>query len=215
MYDITVHLYEQMKEDAREKLKRIGRAWLTRGGIRNIKLRQICEEAGVSPGTFTAHFRTLGNFNEILLREWYEPLRESVEHQSHARGNSLEVLKAELRAAIQFICRNSGVLVQLYMDAAMGEKTVFALFRQTKLTHVAHLRNAIRQAMKDGYLIAGDGDAILFYLVGAIGLPIIVFQLMNDKLPPDIRLVENLKNTADEAATIQRMEWALKGISQL
>lgn len=203
-----------MKEDAREKLKRIGRAWLTRGGIRSIKLRQICEEAGVSPGTFTAHFRTLGNFNEILLREWYEPLRESVEHQSHARGNSLEVLKAELRAAIQFICRNSGVLVQLYMDAAMGEKTVFALFRQTKLTHVTHLRNAIRQAMKDGYLMAGDGDAILFYLVGAIGLPIIVFQLMNDKLPPDIRLVENLKNTADEAATIQRMEWALKGISQ-
>ena len=134
-----------MKVDAKEKLKRIGQAWLSRGGIRSLKIRPICEEAGVSPGTFTSHYRTLREFKEIILSEWYEPLRESVERESLAHGSSLEVLKAELRASIGFICRNSAVLVQLYMDAAAGEKSVIALFQETRLTHLAHIRRAVTE----------------------------------------------------------------------
>ena len=201
-----------MKVDAKEKLKRIGQAWLSRGGIRSLKIRPICEEAGVSPGTFTSHYRTLREFKEIILSEWYEPLRESVERESLAHGSSLEVLKAELRASIGFICRNSAVLVQLYMDAAAGEKSVIALFQETRLTHLAHLRRAVIQASKDGYLLAADGDALLSYLMGAIGLPIIVFQSMNGKLPQEIKLLERLKHSAGEVATLERMEWAINGI---
>lgn len=201
-----------MKVDAKEKLKCIGQAWLSRGGIRRLKIRPICEEAGVSPGTFTSHYRTLREFKEIILSEWYEPLRESVERESLAHGNSLEVLKAELRASIGFICRNSAVLVQLYMDAAAGEKSVIALFQETRLTHLAHIRRAVIQASKDGYLLAADGDALLSYLMGAIGLPIIVFQSMNGKLPQEIKLLERLKHSAGEVATLERMEWAINGI---
>jgi len=166
----------------------------------------------VSPGTFTSHYRTLREFKEIILSEWYEPLRESVERESLAHGSSLEVLKAELRAAIGFICRNSSVLVQLYMDAAAGEKSVIALFQETRLTHLAHIRRAVIQASKDGYLLAADGDALLSYLMGAIGLPIIVFQSMNGKLPQEIKLLERLKHSAGEVATLERMEWAINGI---
>lgn len=36
-------------------------------GVRGLKLRALCQEAGVSPGTFTAHFRNLQNFSEELL----------------------------------------------------------------------------------------------------------------------------------------------------
>ena len=201
-----------MKVDAKEKLKRIGQVWLSRGGIRSLKIRPICEEAGVSPGTFTSHYRTLREFKEIILSEWYEPLRESVERESLAHGSSLEVLKAELRASIGFICRNSAVLVQLYMDAAAGEKSVIALFQETRLTHLAHIRRAVIQASKDGYLLAADGDALLSYLMGAIGLPIIVFQSMNGKLPQEIKLLERLKHSAGEVATLERMEWAINGI---
>lgn len=201
-----------MKVDAKEKLKRIGQAWLSRGGIRSLKIRPICEEAGVSPGTFTSHYRTLREFKEIILSEWYEPLRESVERESLAHGSSLEVLKAELRASIGFICRNSAVLVQLYMDAAAGETSVIALFQETRLTHLAHIRRAVIQASKDGYLLAADGDALLSYLMGAIGLPIIVFQSMNGKLPQEIKLLERLKHSAGEVATLERMEWAINGI---
>ena len=201
-----------MKVDTKEKLKRIGQVWLSRGGIRSLKIRPICEEAGVSPGTFTSHYRTLREFKEIILSEWYEPLRESVERESLAHGSSLEVLKAELRAAIGFICRNSAILVQLYMDAAAGEKSVIALFQETRLTHLTHIRRAVIQASKDGYLLAADGDALLSYLMGAIGLPIIVFQSMNGKLPQEIKLLERLKHSAGEVATLERMEWAINGI---
>lgn len=201
-----------MKVDAKEKLKRIGQVWLSRGGIRSLKIRPICEEAGVSPGTFTSHYRTLREFKEIILSEWYEPLRESVELESLAHGSALEVLKAELRATIGFICRNSAVLVQLYMDAAAGEKSVISLFQETRLTHLAHIRRAVIQASKDGYLLAADGDALLSYLMGAIGLPIIVFQSMNGKLPQEIKLLERLKHSAGEVATLERMEWAINGI---
>lgn len=166
----------------------------------------------MSPGTFTSHYRTLQEFKEIILSEWYEPLRESVERESLAHGSSLEVLKAELRASIGFICRNSAVLVQLYMDAAAGEKSVIALFQETRLTHLAHIRRAVIQASKDGYLLAADGDALLSYLMGAIGLPIIVFQSMNGKLPQEIKLLERLKHSAGEVATLERMEWAINGI---
>ena len=92
---------------AEERLIEIGQQWLKRGGVRGMKLRRICAEAELSPGTFTAYFPTLGEFKKKVLDNWYTPLQTEVNRIEKIEGNAKERLRTILLAVMRFFRPNA------------------------------------------------------------------------------------------------------------
>lgn len=176
-------------------------------------LRRICTEAGISPGTFTAHFGTLESYRLCVLENWYEPLRSAVAQHCEKEGDAIERLKAEIKEAVLFIERNAGVIVQLIMDALSGEASVSALLKRVESGHIAYVLRAIEEAQREGYLIQKPAKQVLFYLIGAIGLPTLLFHATDGRMPDDLHVYDGLRGMATGESMMERLEWALKGIT--
>lgn len=204
---------DDMKRTAEDELLEIGRKWLQRGGVRGLSVRGICAEAGVSPGTFTTHFRTLGEFADRLLAEWYEPLKAAVASRRRAGGNALERLRAELHASAHFFHENAAVMMQLIIDASRSQENVQRLLHAARLTHMSWLSEAIADAQREGYIVREPVERVMLYLFGAINFPCLLYQLMPEEgLPEDAGFFQVMEGAADEKSALQRLDWALQGI---
>ena len=203
-----------MSKNAEQRLIEVGIDWLKRGGVRGMRLRRICAEAGVSPGTFTAYFPTLNDFCERILMAWYEPLRTAVERQSNSNICPLARLRAELSEALHFLHANAPILMQLIMDVNAGETNAFAALKLAQAGHLAQVRQALQAAQEAGFLVEGPPQHLLIFLMGAVGLPLLLFHTIEEKLPDDITIYDGLHNTVTEQALLERLDWALKGISK-
>ncbi len=192
---------------AEQRLLELGREALARGGIRGLRVRRLCEEAGVSPGTFTSYFRTKRVFADRLLELWYEELKSAVSAQRVQGGSAFERLRAELMAALHFAAANVGILLQIAQDIGAGEASARALVPLAQLNHIAWLRQDIREAQAEGDIIPGEPWDLLIYIIGAVNMPIAVSRMVN--VPA---LQGFLAPSVSEEACRQRLDWALEGI---
>ncbi len=218
---------------AEQRLLELGRKALSRGGIRGLGVRQLCEEAGVSPGTFTSFFGTKRVFADRLLALWYDELKSAVGVHCDHQGTAYERLHAELCAVVRFAGQNGGFLLQLLQDIAAGEASARALIPVAEVNHLSWLQQAIRDAQAEGEIVPGEPRDLLLYLIGAVNMPVAISQLMknsgeNDKfrqmlaapgsiqdseLPAEEdKLRQLFAQSATEKAALQRLEWALTGI---
>lgn len=204
-----------MKTTAEDKLLALGLQKLKSVGVRGLKLRRLCAEAGVSPGTFTSYFKTMGQYKERLLTLWYEPLCEAV-HQQRVlpEGDELAHLRATLRETALFFRRNAGEVVQLFMDVNAGESSVQRLLRAAQLHHILWLKEAIAEAQQAGQIVDAPAEQVLFYLFGGTNFTTFVYHLFLPNPLPDTRnFTDMLERLVDEASILQRLEWTLKGIT--
>ncbi len=192
---------------AEQRLLELGRDALARGGIRGLRVRRLCEEAGVSPGTFTSFFGTKQAFAERLLELWYEELKSAISAQREQGGTAFERLRAELKAALRFAASNAGILLQLAQDIGVGEASARALVPLAQLNHLAWLRQDILEAQAEGDIIREDPWKLLIYIIGAVNMPVAVSRLVN--LPA---MQGFLAHVVSEEACMQRLDWALEGI---
>ncbi len=196
---------------AEQRLLELGREALARGGIRGMKVRRLCEEAGVSPGTFTSFFGTKKNFTYRLLEQWYGELKAAMSPHREQGGSAFERLRAELLAALRFAAANSGILLQLVQDIGAGETSARALVPVAQLNHLSWLRQAIVDAQAEGSIIPGDPADLLIYIIGAVNMPVAISRLVN--LPTDDgRLQGLLTHSVSAEACEQRLDWALAGL---
>ncbi len=185
----------------------LGREALARGGIRGLRVRRICEEAGVSPGTFTSFFGTKRAFADRLLELWYEELKAAICVHFEQGGTAFERLRAELLAALSFAAANAGILLQLVQDIGAGEASARALVPVAQLNHLSWLRQAILEAQQEGSIIPGDPWDLLIYIIGAVNMPVAISRLVN------VAVMEGLmQHSVSEEACRQRLDWALAGI---
>ncbi len=196
---------------AEQRLLELGRKALSRGGIRGLGVRQLCEEAGVSPGTFTSFFGTKRAFADRLLALWYDELKSVVGGHREHQGTAYERLHAQLCAVIRFASSNGGILLQLFQDIAAGEASAQALLPVAEVNHLNWLQQAIRDAQAEGEIVPGEPRDLLVYLISAVNMPVAVSHLMQNPKGGD-RLRQLLGQSATEEAALQRLEWALSGI---
>ncbi len=210
------------EKGAEQRLLELGRVALERDGIRGLRVRRLCAEAGVSPGTFTAFFKTKRAFADRLLNDWYETLKAAIGPHREAEGGPYERLRAELTAVVRFAYHDIGVVRQLIQDVGAGEASVQALIRVAKINHVEWLQQAVRDAQAAGCIVSGSPWKLLAYVFGAANMPLIISNSLNTpqvcgarggKLP----LSEDLRTLLEEIGSLdsalQRMEWALNGIT--
>lgn len=198
---------------AEERLIEIGQQWLKRGGVRGMKLRRICAEAELSPGTFTAYFPTLGEFKKKVLDNWYTPLQTEVNRIEKIEGNAKERLRTILLAVMRFFRPNAGVMIQLLLDASAGEQVVSDFLQKLQGNHIFAVRRALLEAQAAGAIEQAPGEQQMFYLVGAVNMPVMFYHLLPDNMPIGTSILDSLGNAVSEEMTLQRLDWALKGIS--
>ncbi len=192
---------------AEQRLLELGREALARGGIRGIRVRRLCEEAGVSPGTFTSFFGTKRAFADRLLELWYEELKNAMSPHRQQAGSAFERLRAELKAALRFAGANAGILLQLVQDIAAGEASAKALVPVAQLNHLRWLREDMMEAQAAGDIIPGEPWELLIYIIGAVNMPIAISRLVN------VPMVQGLMaQCVSEESAMQRLDWALAGI---
>ncbi len=196
---------------AEQRLLELGRKALCRSGIRGLRVRRLCEEAEVSPGTFTGFFGTKRAFADRLLSIWYDELKEAVGVHREHQGTAYERLHAELCAVIRFACSNGGIFLQLFQDIAAGEASAQALLPVAEANHLSWLQQAIRDAQNEGEIVAGEPRDLLVYLISAVNMPVAISQLIQNSGGCD-KLSRMLGQSATEDAALQRLEWALSGI---
>lgn len=198
---------------AEERLIEIGQQWLKRGGVRGMKLRRICAEAELSPGTFTAYFPTLGEFKKKVLDNWYTPLQTEVNRIEKIEGNAKERLRTILLAVMRFFRPNAGVMIQLLLDASAGEQVVSDFLQKLQGNHIFAVRRALLEAQAAGAIEQAPVELQMFYLVGAVNMPVMFYHLLPDNMPIGTSILDSLGNAVSEEMTLQRLDWALKGIS--
>lgn len=198
---------------AEERLIEIGQQWLKRGGVRGMKLRRICAEAELSPGTFTAYFPTLGEFKKKVLDNWYTPLQTEVNRIEKIEGNAKERLRTILLAVMRFFRPNAGVMIQLLLDASAGEQVVSDFIQKLQGNHIFAVRRALLEAQAAGAIEQAPVEQQMFYLVGAVNMPVMFYHLLPDNMPIGTSILDSLGNAVSEEMTLQRLDWALKGIS--
>ena len=198
---------------AEERLIEIGQQWLKRGGVRGMKLRRICAEAELSPGTFTAYFPTLGEFKKKVLDNWYTPLQTEVNRIEKIEGNAKERLRTILLAVMRFFRPNAGVMIQLLLDASAGEQVVSDFLQKLQGNHIFAVRRALLEAQAAGAIEQAPVEQQMFYLVGAVNMPVMFYHLLPDNMPIGTSILDSLGNAVSEEMSLQRLDWALKGIS--
>ena len=198
---------------AEERLIEIGQQWLKRGGVRGMKLRRICAEAELSPGTFTAYFPTLGEFKKKVLDNWYTPLQTEVNRIEKIEGNAKERLRTILLAVMRFFRPNAGVMIQLLLDASAGEQVVSDFLQKLQGNHIFAVRRALLEAQAAGAIEQAPVEQQMFYLVGAVNMPVMFYHLLPDNMPIGTSILDSLGNVVSEEMTLQRLDWALKGLS--
>lgn len=198
---------------AEERLIEIGQQWLKRGGVRGMKLRRICAEAELSPGTFTAYFPTLGEFKKKVLDNWYTPLQTEVNRIEKIEGNAMERLRTILLAVMRFFRPNAGVMIQLLLDASAGEQVISDFLQKLQGNHIFAVRRALLEAQAAGAIEQAPVEQQMFYLVGAVNMPVMFYHLLPDNMPIGTSILDSLGNAVSEEMTLQRLDWALKGIS--
>ncbi|MBQ3525341.1 MAG: TetR/AcrR family transcriptional regulator [Akkermansia sp.] len=198
---------------AEERLIEIGQQWLKHGGVRGMKLRRICAEAELSPGTFTAYFPTLGEFKKKVLDNWYTPLQTEVNRIEKIEGNAKERLRTILLAVMRFFRPNAGVMIQLLLDASAGEQVVSDFLQKLQGNHIFAVRRALLEAQAAGAIEQAPVEQQMFYLVGAVNMPVMFYHLLPDNMPIGTSILDSLGNAVSEEMTLQRLDWALKGIS--
>ncbi len=217
------------EKGAEQKLLELGMAELERGGIRGLRVRRLCAAANVSPGTFTAFFKTKRAFADRLLEQWYGTLKAAIGPHRKTPGSAWERLRAELEATVRFAWNNLGVLLQLAQDVGAGEASVHALVRVARLNHVEWLHQAIRDAQKDGCIVPGHPWHLLAYMFGAANMPLFIFHTLN--APHAFGASSSAERGGGHSEALQglfaeifaeidglgsalrRMEWALAGIT--
>ncbi len=192
---------------AEQRLLELGRAALARGGIRGLRVRRLCEEAGVSPGTFTSFFRTKRAFADRLLEQWYGELKVAMSPHREREGTAFERLRAELLAALNFAAANAGILLQLVQDISAGEASARALVPVAQLNHLSWLRQAITEAQSEGSIIEGEPWDLLIYIIGAVNMPVAISRLVSVSVMQGL-----MQHSISEEACRQRLDWALAGI---
>ncbi len=198
----------------REKLIEVGLEILQDGGVGSLTVRGVAQRAGVNLGTFVYYFHTRDEYLRELLETWYAPLLKGISTGNFSESDPMLHLKQTVIHAIDFMLENARLISLLIKDLSAGEKSVKDFVRTIPMRHPLIIMNAIRQAQQRGYIVAGEEEAILVYLAGAISLPTLFCSFLLGYYTPESSVFKAIvRNSFSRGSALKRMEWALKGIS--
>jgi AcrR family transcriptional regulator len=197
-----------------QRLLAAGLELLPKLGCRGLSARRLAEHAEVNLGMFHYHFRSKENFIRTLLGRLYEQMFSALTMKIAEDGHPRDNLRKALLVLGQFAIAHRLLLLRIVGDAMAGEAVAEEFLRTNIPRHVGILISLIGAAQTSGEITAVPIAQVLAFLGGSIAAPILMGSALaeRDALPPVLKGVVELQ-VLSEAALIQRIEFALKGLS--
>lgn len=117
-----------------------------------------------------------------------------------------------MQALIALVGRQRGFINHLFGDALAGEGAAQRFLLSLPRRHPLLLLEQVQRAQTEGSLVAGDPVQLMIFIMGAVGLPLVIAgggrQLgwLPEQAAPFLAHIDN-----PEAAQ-QRLVWALRGL---
>jgi AcrR family transcriptional regulator len=150
-------LRDEILDAATELLLDIGHA-------KAVSIRSVAERVGVTPPSIYLHFQDKDALLDAVCARYFEKLDEEMQRVSAMESNTVEVLRAQGLAYVQFAIENP----ELYRIATMGEwKSGSNVDAALASSAFAHMCASVKALMAEGVLPAGDEAGVALELWSA------------------------------------------------
>ena len=196
-----------------EALLASGRELYPQLGCAGLSVRALTQHAGVNLGMFHYHFRTKDAFLEALLQRFYEEMFEPLSGRAEQSGPALARLRDSLIFLARFSRDNAAVLGRVFSDATAGHTVAASFVRANAPRHLKLLLALMRQAEKEGALAPLPAVQRFVFVMGAVGMPLIVVPHIARLGVAPALLGRQLKaQVTRDAAIAQRVDLALAAL---
>ncbi|MCP2040735.1 AcrR family transcriptional regulator [Neisseria sp. HSC-16F19] len=182
-------------------------------GYRQLSVRLLAAETGLSPGMFHHLFANKDAFVGELLQQRYgaafAELTLTLNPQAGVRDNLREVLGFVAR----FVRDHLPWIHRVFADSAEGVACVNDFIRHHGTRHVAVLMALVAEGMAQGLLPQTGITRYLGFLMGGIIEPmVVVSELIAADLAPQQVADEFAEHIISDGAIDQRIDWALAAL---
>jgi AcrR family transcriptional regulator len=197
-----------------ERLLQAGLIRARADGLRRLTVRAVAQDAGVNLGSFVYHFKSRDAFIARVIEHWYAPLLARAQLALMQSTPNAFGLQSLLLAMIDGMLAERQFFGHLVADAAAGEQAARDFVRACGAYHPAIILQAIEAAQVAGEIRAADPRHILLMLLGAVGLPVLLFEALSGRDILPVTLVDAFEAFSLERPHIEeRLGWVLKGLS--
>ncbi|WP_292980366.1 TetR/AcrR family transcriptional regulator [Mycobacterium sp.] len=150
-------LRDEILDAATELLLDIGHA-------KAVSIRSVAERVGVTPPSIYLHFQDKDALLDAVCARYFEKLDEAMQRVSAAQSSTVDVLRAQGLAYVQFAVENP----ELYRIATMGEwKSNSDVDAALASSAFEHMCVTVKELMAEGVFPPGDATGVALELWSA------------------------------------------------
>lgn len=182
-------------------------------GCKGLSMRRVAEHAGTRPAMLHYHFESKDAFLRAVLQGVYERLFERISTSRTEQGAALQRLRGALVVLTSFAREHRELLGRLLLDAATGETVVQEFLAANVPRHFSIVWELLQEAERDGSLRPMAPWQRLFFLMGSVGVPLLLAALLTQMTAIPKPLLDRLqRQVLGPKATEQRIDLALDAL---
>lgn len=198
----------------RESLLDAGRAIVLAEGFAALTVRKVASGARANLGSFVYHFGTRDAYVRELIETWYAPVMSRVTLVVDSDAHPIDRLRRAILQLIEFGAEQEVFVTRVILAAASGDAPARAFLSSIAGRHPRLLLRLVKAAQNDGTLVREHPIQILMFIFSSVGLPRLLATAWQGLPVFGKRLSAALIRIArDRDRTIQRLDWALHGLS--
>ncbi len=198
-----------------EKIIEAALLLLDEKGFSSLKVRQVCQKAGVNLGLFHYHFKTKDEFERRVLKHMYDRFFRDFNLKSGGEGDPLDRLRRAVHTLGHFIRENRSLILGMMHDAMSDDQVVVDFVTENFPRHAIVLADLIKQCQAKGLIIKKPFYLILPHFIGAVAAPNIVVGLLEKaktKALFGVALSLFKDQILSDAALDERIDIVLRGL---
>ena len=200
-------------DSAREVFLAAGMRLYPSHGYQRLSVRLLAAEAGLSPGMFHHLFASKEAFVAEVLQRKYDAAFAELQLQVRPGRGVRENLRDALRFLALFTRAHLDWVVQVFADAESVAAVQEFIRQYAGMRHVALILDLLARAERQGLLTPAAPVQRSAFLMGAVLAPLLIgSRLQAAGLLPEVLAAAFVPQVMDEAAIVQRIDWALDAL---
>ena len=206
-------LPESSPDSAREVFLAAGMRLYPELGYQRLSVRLLAAEAGLSPGMFHHLFANKEAFVAEVLQRKYDAAFAELQLQVRPERGVRENLRDALRFLARFTRAHLDWIVRVFADAAAAPAVREFVSDYAGMRHIALMLDLLDRAERQGLLAPAAPLQRSAFLMGAILAPMLIgSRLQASGLLPDFLAASFAPQVMEDAAIVQRIDWALDAL---
>lgn len=179
-------------------------------GYQHLSVRLLAAEAGLSPGMFHHLFANKEAFVAEVLQRKYDAAFAELQLQVRPGRSVRENLRDALRFLAFFARAHQDWIVRVFSDAPAVAAIREFIRQYAGMRHVSLIIDLLARAERQGLLAPAAPLQRSAFLMGAILAPMLIgSRLQASGLLPDFLAASFAPQVMEDAAIVQRIDWAL------